>query len=190
MEGIATIKADTIKKIMEGYNNTVTIDWHGEQLSINRTIGFMDIVSATESIVDNCFGADGNYIPCLRDFFERKVMVELYTNVELPEDVDTQYNVLYRTDLVDTIATHADPVQLSEFSHSVAVKLKYRLEGELSDIRVQAEKVISDISSLASTIQGALGDVSEDDIKKLIKVFSSGIDESKMMEAYMNMSKN
>lgn len=90
------------------------IQWHGKTLIIKTILSLDDIVRLIREILDICVKKDGNYfVPEMVDFAFRSAVIENYSQVELPSDIEERYFVVYAADLFNAIISVANMDQIN-----------------------------------------------------------------------------
>lgn len=112
-EGKKVIHAETLK--LAAHPNTVirTVRWRNLPISVRPLLTFRETSCFVNTVMAACFDDEhGIAVPEAMDFAIRANTVLRYTNLELPEDLEEQYTVLYGTDIYDTIRQNIQTAQL------------------------------------------------------------------------------
>ena len=95
------------------------VDWHGLQLEVRPIITAKEYMSLVHSIVDDCKAPDEGCAVELVDFAIKANIIATYTNVELPNDLQDLYNVVYASDLYDIVCTVVKQSQIEAIYRAV-----------------------------------------------------------------------
>ena len=183
----------TAKQLADVVNKVSTpmvseIEWNGlkiqikNRLTLDESDDFCLLLTAIQFI-----GDDGSYRPTLRDFGVRSNIIKFYTNVELPEDVNDTYNLLYGNDLVETVRRYVDQVQLSSLLKSTEALVKHMATSEAEAIISEFKKLADRMNELTSVIEGTFSTISKEDIEGVAKAFSEGqFDVEKLVSAVLS----
>lgn len=176
---------DMAEIAMDYFPNVVVEDFHGKELVVQRIIPFHILSALTPKIVDACFDDEsGEYQPEMLDFSMRIAVVRAYTNVELPDDIEEQYYILYGTDLWNMVNLVADPEQL-QLLHAVVID---RIHTQNNANKVLFEKTmhssIDAITNIVDRLDDLFSDVTTDDIRNMVMAIGAdGVDEEKIVRA-------
>lgn len=170
--------------VKDTYQPVAEIDWHGCELRIKRTLGLSEAMSFVDLCAGVCFGDDG-YKPEKLAFAIKTSVVSMYTNISLPENVEKQYDLIYQSDIIPTIMSRINREQYDEIIFAVNAKVRYLADSETAAFNRRIEELFSNLEGIEQRIGGVLSDFSGDDIKAVIKAVSNGVDEEKLVQAYM-----
>ena len=186
------ISVNMIESVMSGEENK-TIEWWGLEISVRKTIGFEEMVEFVNETVNSCFSENGAYNPEAKDFAFRLNIVEKYTDIRLPDNVEAQYLFAFGTDVIDEIIGFVNHRQLDSMIAAIDEKISNRARANIE----QVMKRIQDISSAIDEVQtqmteqlsAALDGVDPSDIAKLAgSMAGDKLDEKKIVEAYLEHS--
>lgn len=182
------ISADDIEKyINDRYQHTAVAEWNGLEIVVKRHLSLAEATKFVDACVNACFDSDtAVYAPEMKDTAIGSSIVAFYTNIDLPESVEKQYELIYHSEILDSIKPYIDQNQLNSIICAVDKKVEYL-------VRVNTEMVnrqIRDLQSAAENIQNQLSDmfndINIDDVKNVIGSLSEkGLDEEKLVKAYL-----
>lgn len=174
--------AELVKEFVD--NNVAKLDWHGNEVRVQRILDFPVVHDIITSIVDQCFGTDSSYTPDVKDYLIRLMIISAYTDVEIPDDAAMQYALVYATDLYDDVVQCVSDKQLSEIFSAIDALIEYR-------IRVNTDTLTSGITELYGKIQSMTEDfgklyseLSPEDMKRFVQAVSkTKLNEKKLVQA-------
>ncbi len=171
--------------ISDRFPNEQHISYYGNDLVVLRVIPFYAVKALVTSISDACFDKDtGEYIPENRDFATRLCIVGAYTNVDVPEDTESQYAMLYGSDLIDHVYAAISNDQLDTIIRSVTERCKDRSDARAAAMEREFNSFMDSANQFLNSIAGLFDGVSQDDLKKMISAIGEGgIDEEKIVKA-------
>lgn len=185
-EKISITKLEAAIKSDDRIPETTTVEWNGLNIIIRPTISLQEMFTAADLISHACFSAeDDSYQPENKDFAIRNYVMELYTNVTLPTDIEKKYYLLYKTDLVNVVTEHINKQQFNAMMRAVEEKVDFAVRAQLDGLQQQARDLIREVRSLSDQISSIFKGISGDDVNKLVETLISGIDENKVAEAYI-----
>lgn len=146
-------KKVTIKELTEKVNEVLVDDvdrqWRGLEIHIKKRIGVADMLDFVNTVVAWCIDEDtGEYRPEWRAFSYRLEIVEKYTNLTLPKDLDKQYRILLCNDLIDMIVNSVDISQLAGIEEAIDDKISYIRQSSSSAIYKQMSDVVNAFSQM------------------------------------------
>lgn len=175
------------KVLKDDFNNNVThIQWHGLDIEIKKELDFDDAVAFSNHICDLCFLESGEYVPEMFDFALRSCVIEYHTNVELSNDLDKRYEIVYRTDLYDEVSDKVESVQYYDLIDCAHDRVSRRLEIDEEDIKSRLTVIADKFDTLADEIASVYKDVDSDTLKTIANVASKmeNVSEEDIVRAY------
>ena len=162
-------------------------EWNGIKLSVNKTISFGKMMEFVRNVTDSCFAIDtGEYLPEIVDFAEACSILEFYGNIELPDDIEEKYQIVYCTDILMAVITHVNTDQLEDIIDAVNKKIKHRARSNIEALTKQMNEAIGTFNSLEESLSKVFAGVDGDTITSLVKAMSNGgFNEDKVVDAIM-----
>lgn len=174
------------------YMPTVEINWNGLPLIIKKNISLEETMNFVEYVTELCFSETTHtYMPEVRDFAIKMFLIEHYTNIDLPQDIEKKYEFVYSTDIFQTVINNIDPYQFNEIIHSIDTKLDYMADANIEAFNNQVAEVAKLIEQFGTLFSDAFDGVDSDTISKLVNSISDvGFDEEKLVKAYISQTKS
>lgn len=89
--------AEIISRVDTEYSE---YQWNGIKIMIRPIITLGETINLVNSVMDSCVDhSRGMFLPEMLDFTFRANVILAYTNIRLPHDINSQYILLYGTDL-------------------------------------------------------------------------------------------
>ena len=178
---ISVEKMDEI--IKDYYPDTITFDWHGQDLVIRKTITFSEMQALVKTVSTKCFDAsNGEYLSELRDFLTDMLVVAFYTNVRMPQNVEKQYRMLRQTELTKLVYDNISDDQVSEFTRAISARINLHNEQNTKLIEKQIQDASASITAIADLLGEMFDGIDKDDIANIAKaVGDGGIDMEKLV---------
>lgn len=181
---------DLEKAVKGNYQNAATFEWNGITISIQRTLGISEMMAFMENVVKACFDTNAVYHPEMKDFATRIAIVSLYTNLSLPSGLSRIYDIVYGSDIVDAIYDHVNQRQLDTILSSIDEKVSQIIHSNIEAINKQIHSMNNSLEQLGEQFSGLFDGVAPEDIQNVMKaVGDGGLDENKLMQAYLNAAK-
>lgn len=95
------------------------IPWHDAFIYVKSIIPFKEMIGMVEYIVNSCIGKNGLFMPEFLDFSLRVCVLNYYSLVELPEDIEEKFYVVYQSDIYDTVVKHINKGQIESIKNSI-----------------------------------------------------------------------
>ena len=148
------VSVATIEQVMkEQFGNDVKkIEWCGVEIEYKEVLSMVEMKAFVDGVVDASFDNDGDYMPEFTDWLIRTNMIQLYTNVRMPQNIEKQYDILYRTDLYEQIAGLVDQRQYAKIMDAIEQKLEYRRNSDVTAMRVQLSGLIQQFESMGQDL--------------------------------------
>lgn len=115
------VSADRILRYAQSDDTYRTIMWHGVQILLRKFISFRECVDCVESILQ---ASDNGYRAEMVDFALRANVLMSYSNIELPDDIESQYKMLYGSDIYHFILTNINEEQVNSIRYAVELRIK------------------------------------------------------------------
>ena len=186
------VALDDVKKYAEKtYESIEEVDSDGLIFNVKKHLGLGEMAQFVNEVVNACFNENDVFMPEARDFAIRSCVFEYYTNIELPDDMNERYDLLYSLqtayfDILDTI----EKTQLIEMCKAADDRVGAKLQGIINDINTYANQILNKLDDLADKYEAMFAGVDADDVSEAIKAIAkSGLDESKFVEAYIAKTK-
>lgn len=179
-------------KVLEMFNESVK-DNNGEgtfdtDVTIKYMIDFEDMLEFVEEVVANAFDSEGEYIPAVIDYMIKRNVIRRYSDIELPDDVNEEYSIIYQTDMFEQVSESINKSQLNEIINSIDHKIEHLRQSNIRKIEHKLNELIENFEELGDKVFGLFKDVNPEDMEKMVQMFSGDkvFDEKKIVKAYID----
>lgn len=189
---IKKISINAFEKAVETeYEPYTTVEWRGLNIMVKRTLTVNDVLTFTDSVVKSCFkNDDGSYMPEVKDFATRSCIIEHYTNISLPSNLDKRYDLLYHSDLLDAIMPNVDQLQFNALIRAIEDKVSHLAQVNIASISKQISDLYASMDVMRKQLEAAFAGVDGREINNILGTLSNGkIDEAKIVKAIMDAKK-
>jgi hypothetical protein len=187
MANTKMISIKALDRIANECTDNVSVDWHGEQLVIDKLLTFGEMALFADKVVEVCFDKEtGAYHPEARDYADRLMTVVFYTNVRLPEENEHRYKLLYKTDLYRVILEHVNPEQYDEMMAAISRKISHELHLNKRFLETKVEAAANDVARVVDAVSELFEGVEPGDIQNIAKAIGDGYSEEKLIQAVLN----
>ena len=181
------ISTEALEQVLEAtYTPVSTTEWNGLELMVRRTITLAETMEFVKFVTDICFADETNeYIPEVRDYAIKLFILEHYTNLELPKETENKYAIIYQTDIIPTVLNMLDGQQFNDIIRAIDTKLDYMAESNIEAITKHMNEAMALIENFGKQFSELFGGVDQESMTKIVDSLANGIDEGKMMDAYL-----
>lgn len=120
MDGISAITPEQLMDVCDVHEKIVVVNWNGLKLVIRRTIDIEETFDFVGYVLNECWTGE-NYQPEMVEFAFRSAVIMLYSNITLPEDKYLRHNIVYRTNLYETVIKSIDKEQLDSIREAIKI---------------------------------------------------------------------
>lgn len=188
MEKTKKINSTELLNIINKFDKEYTeLSWNGVDIKIRHTLSFSVMMSFVDYVSKLCFSEEsGAYLPEVKDFGIKTSILELYAGIEMPNEIEDMYKLVYHSDLVDRVIERINQTQLAEIVNAIEEKIKHIASANVEAITYQMNDLYNSFANLEKQIGNTFSGVSSDDMAKIANAISGkDLDETKIVEAYM-----
>lgn len=176
------------KTMKETYTPTESFDWHGIEVTVKKTLSLKEMLSFVDSVVKSCFAENTNaYLPEIKEFAIKVCILEKYANFTMPNNVESQYALIYQTDVVERVMSYINRQQYCEVRAAINAKANNIAQANIEAVNKQMNELYNSFDNLQTQLSGLFEGVNNDDIRAVAGALANGgLDEEKLVSAYMN----
>ena len=175
----------------EHFQNEATIQWHEAEVRVKRTLSLKEMLSFVDEVVGSCFHDELGYMPEVKDFAIKSNILTRYANFSVPDNLEHRYQMVYGTDAVDAVCAVIDTTQLQEIVNSINDKIRFLCDSKATMIQERINDVLSTMEEMRDNTKSIFDGITQDDLKNLMgAITSNGMDEQKLVQAYIEQSKS
>lgn len=183
------ISVNTLEKIEKDiYIPVSTVTWNDIEIEIKKHISFQDIIEIVEGVCDTCFASnDEGYLPEVRDCITKVYIIEKYTNIRLPQNVDRKYEIIYHTGVFDVILEYIDKTQYQELLDSISKKIEYISNSNVEELHRELDSLYNSFETLENNLSELFNGIDRQTMIGIANAMKDGkIDEEKLMKSYFD----
>lgn len=128
-------------------------------LKVNRRLGLDKMLAFVNNVVSICFNDDGDYMPQVHEFVFRVNVLNMYTNLTMPKDINRQYDLCYGTDAYDLVYEHISGEQIQDIRDAIDKSISYRIGQKKFEKINQSADIKNSILESIDTLFSGLKDV-------------------------------
>lgn len=178
------LKENVVEVPMVG-NEEVTI-------RIKKTLSLDEMLQFVEDVVSSCVDPDDTrFIPEVKDFAVRKGVMSVYANFNMPDSVEKQYDLLYRTDVFFQVFRYVNQEQFRSILDSIDSRIDYELGLRKAAAANSVAVLVSRVEALIEQMESAFGNVEGGELNDFIKNISGmgSLSEEGLARAVLNLRK-
>lgn len=122
METMETINPSLITQVANIGNGSriIPFRWRGLSINVRYSLDLREALAFIDNVMSACTDADtGDFHVEMLDLITRASVVTMFTNIELPVDLETQFKILYWTDLYGEIKARINESQLESLTNTI-----------------------------------------------------------------------
>lgn len=179
------------KIVKEHFQNEATIQWHEAEVRVKRTLSLKEMLSFVDEVVGSCFHDELGYMPEVKDFAIKSSILTRYANFSVPDNLEHRYQMVYGTDAVDAVCAVIDTTQLQEIVNSINDKIRFLCDSKATMIQERINDVLNTMEKMRDNTKSIFDGITQNDLKNLMgAITSNGLDEQKLVQAYIEQSKS
>lgn len=124
-------------------NNEETIE-----ITVKKYLSFSDMYIFVNSVVNNCFDDEGNYLSYIKDFVIKSKLISIYTNLRTPDNIEKLNSWIYNTTLCSDIKREINSQQYFGLIDSIDDEIERRIR--LNRKESKLDVLFNDISNLVN----------------------------------------
>ena len=168
-----------------------TKEWHGLDLEIKTKLTLEEALLFVNTVVNSCFDTNTSaYTPEAKDFAIRSLVVELYSNVSLPQNLSRRYDILYRTDIYNTVLLEVNLEQHYTLIGAINERVRDVATANINSLNRDISRLFSEFENLQDKMIKSVEGISQDDIRAFASAINNGqLNERALIEAYKESQK-
>ncbi len=184
------ISVNKLEDIVKENNVVVPMIGNEEvKITIRRVLPLEDVMQFVTDVVSSCVNPDtGEYIPEAKDFAIKSGILSVYANFNLPSKVEKQYDLIYRTDVVEQVVQYIDRNQFQEIRDAIDENISHKIRVTESIAAAQVRELMARVSGIVEQVERLFGTVGEDGLGSVVqKIAQMGdINEESLAKAVLN----
>lgn len=166
-------------------NVTTPVEYHGSVFNVTEWIPFEKMLTFVNATADSCFTLEDEYVPQVSKFAFMSNVIDFYTDIELPSDLDERYKLVMLTDLYDAVVENVNEQQIEELRDGVARLVEFKLAVNTSVVNKQIADATAVLKSLADACGSFTDTMNADAVKEVIAALNNNTaDRNTLIAAY------
>lgn len=163
----------------------VDIQFGDLTITVKPRLAFSEVMSLVGLISETCFFEDDDYRPEVYDLAMRRYVLETYTNLTLPSNMEHAYDLVMYGGIFEAVLENIDREQFDGILRFVDERIRYLRQMHIQAAQEKTNKLLAEVENLVNQIKSAFGDIQKDDMKNILQAIANGkLDEKKLVDAY------
>lgn len=161
-------------------------------ITIRRTLPLRDMMQFVENVVSSCVDMDNaSYTPEIKDFAIRSEILSTYANFNLPSNVEKQYELVYRTNVLDQVMEHIDKRQLDEIKTAINERITHEVNMIETALSAKTNDMMAHIETMIDQFETVFDGINNNDFNGIMKKISemSSITEESIAKAVLDIQR-
>jgi hypothetical protein len=118
--GIRGLTSQMMRNAAKSIENRVKrVKWMNYEFSVRYSIGFSEYVKLIQKVVADCQNDNGEIAIELIDFSLRSNIIATYANIELPDNLDEVFRIVYASGLYELVENAVNLSQIKSIETTV-----------------------------------------------------------------------
>lgn len=175
-----------MEAVQDKYGESVIVEFLGNEIQVRRFVPYDKFCAVVNGVADSCFDREsGEYHPENRAFATMLAVAAVYTNLEIPEDTDEQYKLLYGGGLYELISAYIDDGQYKDLCMAIKAKIEAINNANYALFRSEIDKALAAMQDMVESVdenmRKMLSGLDDGDIRRMVQAIGEhGIDEERL----------
>lgn len=162
------ISYEVIKSVIGAENDVSKFVWAGLEIEVKRFLTIGEMFDFTNTVFEACFRQDdASYRPEVKDFMIRSCILDAYTNIEIPDDLQTRYDMVYRYEIIPEVMKYVDQNQFNAVLMAIDSKINNRLNANVEKFEKKMAEADEMIGKAVDYISGIFDGIDNETIKQV-----------------------
>lgn len=162
------ISYEVIKSVIGTENDVSKFVWAGLEIEVKRFLTMEEMFDFTNTVFETCFRQDdSSYRPEVKDFMIRSCILDAYTNIEIPDDLQTRYDMVYRYEIIPEVMKYVDQNQFNAVLMAIDSKINNRLNANVEKFEKKMAEADEMVGKAVEYISGIFDGIDNETIKQV-----------------------
>lgn len=175
-------------ELLANYNHpdaSVVVKFQDADIRVKYALSFDEVLSFVSATADSCFTTDGDYVPQAKKFAFMANIIDYYTDVQMPDNLNDRYALAVLSGLYDVVVNEIDDRQLDSLYDSVERLVENTLANNVGSVRDEIATAAATLKTISQTFNQMLNEVSSDTMQNVIDALNNNIaDRHQLIAAY------
>lgn len=162
------ISYEVIKSVIGTENDVSKFVWAGLEIEVKRFLTMEEMFDFTNTVFETCFRQDdSSYLPEVKDFMIRSCILDAYTNIEIPDDLQTRYDMVYRYEIIPEVMKYVDQNQFNAVLMAIDSKINNKLNANVEKFEKKMAEADEMVGKSVEYISGIFDGIDNETIKQV-----------------------
>lgn len=162
------ISYEVIKSVIGTENDVSKFVWAGLEIEVKRFLTMEEMFDFTNTVFETCFRQDdSSYLPEVKDFMIRSCILDAYTNIEIPDDLQTRYDMVYRYEIIPEVMKYVDQNQFNAVLMAIDSKINNRLNANVEKFEKKMAEADEMVGKAVEYISSIFDGIDNETIKQV-----------------------
>lgn len=175
-------------ELLANYNHpdaSVVVKFQDADIMVKYALSFDEVLSFVSATVDSCFTTDGGYVPQAKKFAFMANIIDYYTDVQMPDNLNDRYALAVLSGLYDVVVNEIDDRQLDSLHDSVERLIDNILTNNANIARNELSKAVASLNSIVQIFNQTANDMSPATMQNVIDALNDNTaDRQQLIAAY------
>lgn len=168
------ISYEKLKSVINPDMAVSTFEWNEMSISVKRYLDMGDMMNFTYSVFNSCFSnTTGEYRPEVKDFAIRSCILEIYANIDLPDNLAERYNVIYQSSVIPEIMQYIDQTQFNAIMIAIDNKIESRINMNVAKFENEMREAQETLSGVLEFVKEIFDGIDNETVKQIAGAISN-----------------
>lgn len=168
------ISYEKLKSVINPDMAVSTFEWNEMSISVKRYLDMEDMMNFTYSVFNSCFSnTTGEYRPEVKDFAIRSCILEIYANIDLPDNLAERYNVIYQSSVIPEIMQYIDQTQFNAIMIAIDNKIESRINMNVAKFENEMREAQETLSGVLEFVKEIFDGIDNETVKQIAGAISN-----------------
>lgn len=171
------MKIENYADYVANQNDITKLDFSDYSVNVKKYLSLSEAIAMVETVTEHCIDDEtGAFHPEVIDFLIRNSVFTMYTDVELPEDIEERYDFVYRFgELYYNVVRIIDSEQFSAVTDAIKAKIKYIANANVEALNKNVQKLMDSAAVFGDGLSKSLEGLDKEELKNAINVLSGAM---------------
>ena len=168
------ISYEKLKSVINPDMAVSTFEWNEMSISVKRYLDMEDMMNFTYSVFNSCFSnTTGEYRPEVKDFAIRSCILEIYANIDLPDNLADRYNLIYQSNIIPEIMPYIDQAQINALMIAIDNKIESRINMNVAKFENEMREAQETLSGVLEFVKEIFDGIDNETVKQIAGAISN-----------------
>ncbi len=180
-----------------------TVTFYDIDINVKKELGLREVLSFVRTVVDTIIEyATGEFSYNRKDYIIGIATLAFFTDLELPSDIEKQYDLVTRTNIVSMVVSHINEKQYFHILDSVDEQLRFEEQKILTQSKIELQEYVEQMKteinelvdryeSMLTFMEKSFSGIDPNTMSQLLPAISKmkSPDEKSLVDAYLSATR-